>query len=102
MGKPDPDDTQYLDRFVSSYREFKAQYFREYLAKPTDVKRVWALVLSSNWRGSGLDRMERLLAAWPKAVEQAARSAAFPATTGIWQLAQSADAIERLAGGIVP
>ena len=102
MAKPDPTDRQYLDRFLASYREFKAPYFREYQAKPTDVKRLWALVLNSPWRGSGIERMERLLTLWPLAVEMAARTVAFPATTGIWHLAQSAEGIERLSGGIVP
>jgi len=102
MAKPDPDDTIYIDRAVAAWEEWKAPHFRSFMASTNDAKRLWAIVLSSDWPGSGVSRMERLLTLLPKAIEQAARMPVFGARTTLWTVCKSAAGVERLAHGTVP
>lgn len=101
-GKPDPDDCFYLDQAVAAWNEFKLDHWRQYEPKPTDAKRLWAVALGADWKGSGATKMERLIGLLPKAIEQAARHSAFSsARTTLWTIASSAAGVERLANGIL-
>jgi len=100
MVKPDADDRQYLDRAIAAWNQFKQPFWRSYEPGTNDVKRLWAVALGSNWRGSGLERMEHLLTLLPLAIEQAAKLPAFGARTTLWAVCRDAKGIERLAGGI--
>ena len=102
MGKPNPDDRQYLDRAIAAWVEWKAPHFRTYKPAANDVKRLWAVALSADWAGSGIAKMERLLLLLPKAIEQASRMPAFSARATFWTICKDAKGLERLAGGIVP
>ena len=102
MPKPDPEDRQYLDRAIAAWNEYKADYFRSYHAGTNDVKRLWAVALSSDWHGSGISRMERLVTLLPKAIEHAARMPLFGARTTLWTICKEAKGVERLAGGVCP
>lgn len=96
-------DESFLAQIALSYAEFKHDLWRTYEPKPADERRLWAIVYAADWHGTARQRMERLLALAPLAIEQASRLSAFAsARTTLWTICRSADGVARLAGGLDP
>lgn len=102
----DENDISYINQIERSWEEFKRPEWRTYTprsSKQTDQKRLWAIAIGSQWKGTSKAKMEHLLKLFPLAVEHAATLAAFAsARTTVWTILQSAEGLERLSGGIAP
>ena len=102
----DENDLSFINQVERSWEEFKRPEWRTYTprsSKQTDQKRLWAIAIGSRWKGTSKAKMEHLLQLFPLAVEHAASLTAFAsARTTVWTILQSAEGLERLAGGIAP
>lgn len=96
-------DEEILQSAISSWEEFKADYWRSWHSSNNSnaVKRLWAVALSSNWKLSSGAKMQHLLRLLPLAIEHAAKLPAFAsARTTFWTICHAPAGLEQLAAGI--
>lgn len=96
---------EFIDKAAQLWAELKRDDFRSYEARTSrkaDEKRLWAITLSSDWAGNGLQKMQRLLTLLARAIETAVRSPLFNSRTTLWTVCRTAEGLEHLAAGVVP